>query len=247
MKTEKYGPEGAPAVLCLHSFLMGPFMWQETARELSGQGLRVLAPCLSGHGGDEGEFEGLEAEANRMLELVQQEAPGGLLAVCGAGLGAEVAIELIAAHPALVQNAVLETVLISSKKGHSAATAAAHAYFEAAQKGLLKKPILSLLKLAPSLQQEALENFRQVSSKSFQNGLSAQSEFVLPGALSRCKTKVLVLCGSKQMSELQQAATQLAAARRTSTRMIEGCARSYCEQDPIGYAVMVRHFLTGKR
>ncbi|MDD3243679.1 MAG: alpha/beta hydrolase [Eubacteriales bacterium] len=102
---KEYGPPEAPKVLLIHELGTGEWMWQGHIDALSGR-YRVLTPTISGCAEDwDSPFPGCEEEAESMLE----RCTGHLAALCGVGLGAQLAAIMLCRSPGLTELALLDS------------------------------------------------------------------------------------------------------------------------------------------
>ena len=246
MLFEEHGPVTGPAVVFLHPAGLSPAVFAPAARELEKYGCRVLLPALSGHGGDQERFAGIEQEAQRQADFLQEQTGGQILALCGAGLGAQVAVEMLSRAPDIAQKAVLESISIEPRSWYSAVIRMIGPIQKRLKKGRFGQIFLHLTRVSPLIADAYLAALGAVSPETLRAAAEAGAAYRLPEQFGRQRAQLLVLCAEKGLNVLQRSATELAAAARTSTRMIGGGRRAYCLQDPEGYAVLVRHFLIGK-
>lgn len=111
------GPIGAPAVVFLHGGYASGWSWQRVV-ELLQDRYRCLVPDLPEYGksADQRPFEmGQAAEA--VAELIVSRAGTGRANVVGFSLGAQVAVQLLATQPDLVDRAVLCGTPINTMPG----------------------------------------------------------------------------------------------------------------------------------
>jgi esterase len=104
------GDLGSPTILLLHALASQSMSWNETAQALAGQGFRVIAPDLPGHGGsarmDDYSLGRLEQVLIDLLDALQ-------VAQCdlvGHSLGGHLALRIAARIPHRVRRIVLEAV-----------------------------------------------------------------------------------------------------------------------------------------
>ena len=244
---EEYGPREGPIVLFLHPAGLSPAIFAPAVQELSKYGCHVLLPVLSGHGGDEETFQGIREEALRQVAFLRGKTSAPILGICAAGLGAQVAVEMLSLEPALAQKAVLESLSIEPRRWYSVAIRLALQAQKMLKKGRFAKLFLRLAHVSPMIEEGYLAAMGSVSPETLRAAAEAGADYRLPEEFGIQKAQLLVLCAEKGPNSLQRSATQLAAVARTSTRMIGGGRQAYCLQDPAGYAVLARHFLLEKR
>jgi len=111
MHVRSEGPEGAPVLLFLHGGGVAGWMWdQQLARFATS--FRVLVPDLPGHGRSAAEAFTTSAEiVDRLAARLDELSPGTEVTVIGFSFGAQLAIRLAVARPALVTRLVVVSAL----------------------------------------------------------------------------------------------------------------------------------------
>ena len=88
-------------------------MWQPQVERLADY--HLLIPDLPGHGDSTGiRLTSIADAANRIAELIREQAHGGKAHVVGLSLGAQVAVYLLAQSPELVDHAVISSALLQT-------------------------------------------------------------------------------------------------------------------------------------
>ena len=106
MHVNRFGPDDGAPVLLLHGGGVAGWMWNSLRRSLEGQYL-VLVPDLPGHGQSADESYRSHAETVDALGRVLTRGTSAPVAVVGFSLGAQLAIELAATRPDLVDRAMI--------------------------------------------------------------------------------------------------------------------------------------------
>lgn len=110
MYYREMGDKKAETIVFIHGGGISGWMWRNQWEAF--QDCHLLIPDLPEHGGSlhEGHI-GIKDGAERVAALIQERANRGKAHVAGHSLGAKIAVELIAAHPELVDHAVVLSAL----------------------------------------------------------------------------------------------------------------------------------------
>jgi pimeloyl-ACP methyl ester carboxylesterase len=108
MSYQDLGPVDAPVVLLIHGIMSDSTTWTRAAGLLAGNGYRVLAPDLLGHGeSDKGADSYQLADFAASLVTLLTELKAAEVTVVGHSFGGAVAMQLAYDHPELVRRLVL--------------------------------------------------------------------------------------------------------------------------------------------
>lgn len=110
------GPVGAPAIIFIHGGGQSGQSWQPVVEKM--HQYRCLAPDLPEHGQsvDEGPF-GIARAADAVADIIRPLAEGGRVHLVGYSLGAQVATQLLATEPELIDRAVLCGPVFNARSG----------------------------------------------------------------------------------------------------------------------------------
>jgi pimeloyl-ACP methyl ester carboxylesterase len=232
MITNSFGPATGKPVLLLHGGGVAGWMWTSLRQDLE-TSHRVLVPDLPGHGESAGEpylSHAATIEALAQLLVAGNTRP---VAVIGFSLGAQLAIELAAAHPELV-----DRVMVVSAQ---------------AKPLPLVGPTLALLGLAAPLAsrrwfarlqakelfipEDLLEAYIATSAgigrESLLAAVEANLRFGLPESWSSFPGRALVLAGEKERAVMRDSARAIHAALPGSElELVHGCGHGIPLQRP---------------
>ena len=107
------GPVGAPTIVFLHGGKMSGWSWEPVVQRM--QGYHCLVPDLPQYGKSfqHGPFE-MGPATDAVAELIRSRVASGRAHVVGFSLGAQVAVQLLATEPKLVDRAVLCGTVINT-------------------------------------------------------------------------------------------------------------------------------------
>lgn len=113
----EHGREDAPTIVLLHGGGGAGWMWRPQVEALSSE-YRLIVPDLpeQGESTDAGPFS-MKSAAAQVAALIRERVPAGLAHVVGLSEGAQVALQLLADAPEVVDHAVLSSALVRPLPG----------------------------------------------------------------------------------------------------------------------------------
>lgn len=242
MQMLRYGPQDAPALLFLHDLGLGPWMWKPMVRRWESR-YQILVAAISGHPPwDREPFLGIEEEAGAVLAQCDACCGGKLRAICGAGLGAQIALTMLCLRPELADCALLESVSIVPLESFTERMGLPLLYHTpfCRMEGLLRQTAQSW-KLDAEQMQQYLAGAAAFSPRALRR---AYASYALWDSFADCTARVLVLCGRKQRLHVLRSSGILAAmARYGRLELIDECDTSLSLFSPGGYAVRLEEML----
>ncbi|HET7736232.1 MAG TPA: alpha/beta fold hydrolase [Nocardioidaceae bacterium] len=180
MHISRYGDPSAPVMLLLHGGMLTGSMWEQQVDAFSSSH-HVVVPDLPGHGRSTQDEVPTYAELAEML-AVELAGSRGLTAI-GLGIGGQIALALIAAHPGLVRQAVVVSALTQEVSDPP------------------WKRALNVAPLPIPLQRRSADAFRE-----------EKRAFRLPLGLETSGTRALVASGEREPREVIVSVAETAAA-----------------------------------
>ncbi|GAA1878045.1 alpha/beta hydrolase [Paeniglutamicibacter psychrophenolicus] len=232
MITNSFGPATGKPVLLLHGGGVAGWMWTSLRRSLE-TSHRVLVPDLPGHGESSSEPYVSHAATIEALAQLLVTANTGPVAVAGFSLGAQLAIELAATHPELV-----DRVMVVSAQ---------------AKPLPLVKPTLALLGLTAPLArkrwfarlqarelfipEDLMESYIATSAgigrETLLAAVEANLRFTLPEKLSDFPGRAIVLAGARERTVMRDSALAIHAELTGSElELVPGCGHGIPLQRP---------------
>jgi pimeloyl-ACP methyl ester carboxylesterase len=213
------GPNNAPTIVFLHGGGAGRWMWEPVIQLLPEY--HCIAPDQPETGcSREIKPFSMALAAEKTAELIHAQAHGGKAVVVGLSEGAQVAVQLLATAPEVVEKAIITSALLRPIAGL----------------GWLNSPALlgwmyrvSIppfrnadwwirlnMKYAAGVPNEYFPEFKKtfqtITETEFVNMLIANQIFRLPAGLNKAAASTLVLAGKKEYSGMKQSVRDLAAA-----------------------------------
>lgn len=219
LSCEAFGPNNAPTIVFLHGGGAGWWMWQPVIKYLPDY--HCLTPDQPEHGSNRqiAPFS-MELSAEKVADLILQQAQGGKACVIGLSEGAQITVQLLATAPERVEKAVVSSALLLPIPGLgwvSSPALLAWAYrisippFRNADWWIRLN-----MKYAAGVPDEFYsyfkKDFQEMTESEWVNLLIANQLFRLPVGLEKATTPTLVIAGQKEYGAMKQSVRDLVAA-----------------------------------
>jgi pimeloyl-ACP methyl ester carboxylesterase len=214
-----FGPNNTPTIVFLHGGGVGWWMWQSVIKYLPDY--HCLTPDQPEHGSNRqiAPFS-MELSAEKVADLILQQAQGGKACVVGLSEGAQVTVQLLATAPERVDKAVISSALLLPIPGLgwvSSPALLAWAY------RISIPPFRNVdwwirlnMKYATGVPDEFYscfkKDFQEMTESEWVNLLIANQLFRLPVGLEKVTTPTLVIAGQKEYDAMKQSVRDLVAA-----------------------------------
>lgn len=219
LSSEAFGPNNAPTIVFLHGGGVGWWMWLPVIKYLPDY--HCLTPDQPEHGSNRqiAPFS-MELSAEKVADLILQQAHGGKACVVGLSEGAQITVQLLATAPERVEKAVVSSAILLPVPGLgwvSSPALLAWAY------RLTIPPFKNAdwwirlnMKYAAGVPDEFYsyfkKDFQEMTESEFVNLLIANQRFRLPVGLEKATTPTLVIAGQKEYPAMKQSMRDLVAA-----------------------------------
>ncbi len=216
---DSYGPQDAPSIVFLHGGGAGGWMWQPVVERLPQY--HCLTPDQPEHGQNRAIAPfSMQLAAEKTAELIAQRAHGGRAVVVGLSEGAQIAVQLLACAPQVVEKAVISSALLRPMPGMG--------WFSS--EGMLKWSyrisippfsnndgwIRLNMKYAAGIPERFFDlfkrDFQTTTEAEFVNLILANQRYRLPDGLDKAAAPTLVLAGKREYAAMRRSALELAAA-----------------------------------
>ena len=219
LSSEAFGPNNAPTIVFMHGGGVGWWMWLPVIKYLPDY--HCLTPDQPEHGSNRqiAPFS-MELSAEKVADLILQQAHGGKACVVGLSEGAQITVQLLATAPERVEKAVVSSAILLPVPGLgwvSSPALLAWAY------RLTIPPFKNAdwwirlnMKYAAGVPDEFYsyfkKDFQEMTESEFVNLLIANQRFRLPVGLEKATTPTLVIAGQKEYPAMKQSMRDLVAA-----------------------------------
>lgn len=215
---ESAGPADAPTIVFLHAGGVSGWMWQAQLEALSQQ-YHILVPDLPEQGESLAVAPFTHAfAAEKVAGLIRAQAHGGKAHVVGLSEGAQVTVALLAAHPEVMQTALVSSAILRPLPGSWMYTRAMFVWSYRLAMAPFKKSdawIRLNMRYSAGIGEayfpQFKRSFQQTTEDGFANLMTEAIQFRLPQGLERADLPVLVIAGSKEYTQMRQSALDLLA------------------------------------
>ena len=203
MTVIEYGQQNPDVILLLHGGGLSWWNYREAAKILSAQ-YHVVLPVLDGHADSDAPFTGIEENAARLISYIDAHFGGQVLALGGLSLGGQVAAEMLSQRPHICRYALLESTLVKPMK----LTAALIGPTFGMSYGLIKQKWFSKMQakylgIPKALFDDYFRDTCKISKADMIAFLKANSIYTIKPSLSETETKVKIVAGSREQSNIR--------------------------------------------
>ena len=216
---EEYGDKDGPLLLFLHGGGVGGWMWKKQIDCFAAY--HCLVPDLPGHGKSREIPFTIKCSAEEAIKLIQAYGHGKKIFVIGFSLGAQIAIQMAAMEPELIDAGVIASALaIPQPKAGKWVRPLIRLSFP-----LIKQKWFARLQAkALYIADEDFPQYFEESKKMDQAVLAAILEenmtFGIPHGFSKARGRFLVAAGEKEKAVMKQSVKEIAAAGKNSLAVI---------------------------
>lgn len=215
--SQQFHPEGETTLVFLHGGGSAGWMWQPVVERLPE--FHCLVPDLPEHGGSaQVKPFSMVLAAQKTAELIRAEAHGGKAVVIGLSEGAQVAVQMLASTPEVLNGAFISSALLLPMPG-------AKMYSSRGLIGALFRMsvppfrnndwwIKLNMRYAAGIPEiyyaQFKKNFQEMTEGQFVNLMVANQTFCMPEGISKTGVPTLVCCGKHEYKAMKDSAKQLA-------------------------------------
>jgi len=204
-----FGKNENPAIVLLHGGGLSQWALMPTVNLLKEE-YYLITPIIDGHGEDgDTTFLSIEDSAGKILQYINENHGGKVLAICGLSIGAQIALEVLASQKDICSFSLIESALIFPLKYPSLmASITGMAY------PLIKIKWYSDIQAKTLLLPENMHGLYyrdscRISKSSLKNIIYSNSTFKLDDRISQTKSKALIIVGGKELGIMKKSAKRL--------------------------------------
>jgi len=213
------GPANAPTIVFLHGGGGEAWMWNPVIQHLPDY--HCLAADLPEHGQSRAVAPfSMRLAAEKVADLIRAQAHGGKAIVAGLSEGAQVAVQLLATAPELVDKAIISSALLRSMPGMGWASSPAIIAWTYRMSippftnndWWIRLNMKYATGIPDAYYVQFKKSFQETTEAQFVNLMLANQTYRLPTGLDRATAPTLVLAGKKEYTAMKQSVRDLVAA-----------------------------------
>jgi pimeloyl-ACP methyl ester carboxylesterase len=254
------GDQNAQTILFLHGGGVAGWMWDPVVARLPD--FHCLVPDLPEHGRSMAirPFS-MELATSQAIELLRDRAHNGKAVVVGLSEGAQVAVQMLATAPELIERALISSALLLPMPGagwFSSPRLLAWSFRASIPPFRKNEGWMRLnMKYAAAIPEEYYpqyrDNFQIMTESQFVNVMLVNQHFRMPANLGQVNTPTLAVAGKREYAVMKASARQLVAALpHAQARLIDlgpgssmGKEHNWAMNAPDLFAQSVRCFIAG--
>ena len=209
MKFREFGSKDKDTIVLLHG---GGLSWWSLQKvvEILIKDFHVITPVIDGHGEDgENTFVSIGDSAKKLIEYIDLNFGGKVLAIAGLSLGAQIATEVLSERTDITQYALIESALVLPIKGTAAMASLNKLFFGLIKQKWYSKIQAKVLAVPEEWYELYYEDSVKISKQSLINITLSNGHYSLKTAIADTKAKVLIVVGEKEISIMRKSALKL--------------------------------------
>lgn len=210
------GDVRSPAIVFLHGGGVSGWMWEPVASRLADR-FYCLIPDLPEFGRSR-EIKPLtiRGAAGLTADLIREQVPGGRAAVVGVSEGAQIAVQMLAEHPGVVERAVISSALLRPIWFSGLLTEGLIRWsFRVSvppyrnSDGWIRLNMKYSAGIPETYFPQFKTEFQQLTEDGFTHLMLENQRFRQPAGLEKCTSEVLVCVGRREYGAMQASARDL--------------------------------------
>lgn len=216
MKLVEYGEKNSDIIVLIHGGGLSWWNYREVAEILSDR-FHIVMPILDGHSGSDAPFSSIEANAREILDYIDENFEGRVLAIGGLSLGGQVLVEILSQRNDICEYAIIESALVKPMRFTAALIRPAYDMcYPLIKKRWFAKLQFKALHIKPELFEDYYADTANISKEDMIAFLKANSDYCIKDTLPYCRANALVVVGSRERAVMKKSAKLIADALPTS-------------------------------
>lgn len=206
MKIIEYGKENSEVIMLLHGGGLSWWNYRDEA-ELLQINYHVVLPVLDGHADSDIPFTTIEDNAKEIINYIDENFGGTILAIGGLSLGGQVLVEMLSQRSNICKFAFIESALVVPMKLTSSLIAPTFGI----SYGLIKKKWFSKiqfksLKIQVKLFEDYYYDTCKIQKQDMISFLKSNSSYIMKPSLANTTANVTIFVGGKEQEVMRRSA-----------------------------------------
>ena len=206
MKIIEYGEQNSKVIMLLHGGGLSWWNYRDEANLLK-ENYHVVLPVLDGHADSDTPFTTIENNAKALINYIDQNFHGTILAIGGLSLGGQILVEMLSQRSDICKYAVIESALVVPMP----MTAALIAPTFGISYGLIKKNWFSKaqfksLRIQDNLYEDYYRDTCKIQKQDMIRFLKSNSSYIAKPSLANTTANVVILAGGKEKRIMRSSA-----------------------------------------
>lgn len=210
MKYKEFGDKTHPTVILLHADGLSWWSFEDLITSLKWR-YHVVAPIIDGHGEDgETPFISIQDSAQKLIDYIDENCQGKVLAIGGVSLGAQIAVEMLSKRTDITKYAILvSTSVIPAKSIMCFKVLVDKLFYGLMCQKWFAKTQAKIHCVKKDLFEQYYRDSLNISKESLVNMAVSSGEYEVPDTLKNTKAKALIIIGSKEIRRMDQSVRKL--------------------------------------
>lgn len=206
MKIIEYGKENSEVIILLHGGGLSWWNYREVSNLLK-ENYHVILPVLDGHADNDTSFTTIEDNAKELINYIDENFDGSVLAICGLSLGGQVLVEMLSQRSNICRFAIIESALVVPMTMTSKLIdPTINMSYGLIKKRWFSKMQFKQLKMQPELFEDYYNDTCKIQKQDMINFLKSNSSYVMKDDLKNTTAKVAILVGGKEQKVMKRSA-----------------------------------------
>ena len=199
----EFGQQNKDVILLLHGGGLSWWNYREVAKLLAQQ-YHVVLPVLDGHGDSATPFTTIEDGAARLLDYIDANLGGRVLAIGGLSLGGQIAVEMLSQRKDVCRYALLESALVKPSKLTAALIGPTFGMsYDLIRQKWFARLQAAYLGIPEALFDDYYRDTCKIRKEDMIAFLKASSLYALRPGLAETTAKVKIVAGSREQKSIR--------------------------------------------
>ena len=210
MKYKEFGDRTHPTVVLLHGAGLSWWSFMDIIPFLKAE-YHIVTPVIDGHGEDGATpFVSIQDSAQKLVQYIDANFQGKVLALCGLSLGGQIALEVLAKRADIATYAMVESAVVVPLKHSIRLMGIVYrlSYGLNRQRWFAKMRARTLCVQAKLFEQYYRDNIN-MSRDSLVNIVRSHIAYAVPDTLKNTKASMLIIVGSEEIRMMDRSVRKL--------------------------------------